>query len=177
MSKYGFGNLRFNASSGWARAATVTYWIISTPYIKFYAEVTDFDKFVELMKGIKELGFIGKKHDIGFGLITKIDLADAEENLALMDSNNFPTRRLPVKLFKDKVNPKSRIGLTTYYAPYWVGQNSEECYLPSFGQCLPYGSDEDINIVRQTLAKRKKHILEMLEKKKTKTKAKKHEEA
>jgi hypothetical protein len=132
------------------RIAQIKVWLLATPYIDFYVNVTDDDKFFRLLTKVNDNHFLGAKHAVGFGYITKITFDDVKEDWSFM-KDGIPTRPLPVELFKGKVKDGVSEGKSTYYPPYWFYQNQDDCYLPPVEQYTPQVSKSLFDSVEHEL--------------------------
>lgn len=116
------------------RAALVPYWTIMTPYVTFFADVTDITEFKQLVEQFAKYGNLGKKYGIGAGQIRKAEVSVVSYDYSVM-KDGYATRPLPVKLFPDAKGPKE---YTTYYAPYWCTKrsypNKAICWMPKLEQ-------------------------------------------
>ena len=112
-------NTKYKIDTTWLRAGQEKYWLMVTPYIDFYFECSDWDKLRQYLKIIKDVGFIGAKRAVGYGMINKIKLFIESEDYSIL-KDGLPTRPLPVKEFNGKVSKSSPIGISSYYAPYWL---------------------------------------------------------
>ena len=130
-------NTKYKIDTTWLRAGQEKYWLMVTPYIDFYFECSDWDKLRQYLKIIKDVGFIGAKRAVGYGMINKIKLFIESEDYSIL-KDGLPTRPLPVKEFNGKVSKSSPIGISSYYAPYWLAYNKVLCYLPPNNQYLPH---------------------------------------
>lgn len=120
--------------------AILKHTLLFTPYVDFFVSVEDdrMDEFKDMLKAMKTMS-IGAKASVGYGRIIDIQFAPAPDGNEsyFRDKNGFPTRPLPVALFKKDINPNATIGMATYYAPYWFHGNMTPCFLPQAGQAAP----------------------------------------
>jgi hypothetical protein len=132
------------------RIYQIKVWLLATPYIDFYINVTNDDKFFKLLEKVNNNHFLGAKHAVGFGRIVRIDCGKAEKDWSFM-KDGIPTRPLPVELFKGKVKAGVSEGKSTYYPPYWFYQNQDDCYLPPVEQYTPQVSKNLFDSVEHEL--------------------------
>lgn len=115
--------------------AIVKFWALATPYVDFYADVTDIPEFTRLVHKIKS---IGPGRGVGFGRILRIEITECPNvNLDHITPDGTPTRPLPVDLFKETVKKDAVIGVSTFFPPYWFKKNEVLCYMPEPDQFTP----------------------------------------
>ena len=113
----------------------IRYTALATPYVDFYADVTDPDEFIRLLRKVDS---IGPKSSIGYGRVVDKECCVIEGyELEYRTEEGLPTRPLPVELFKGEISSDAPIGYSTYYAPYWFTKNKAKCYLPTPNQYSP----------------------------------------
>ena len=113
----------------------IRYTALATPYVDFYADVTDVDEFVRLLRKVHS---IGPKSSIGYGRVIETECSIIEGfELEYRTKDGLPTRPLPVALFKGEISDKAPVGYSTYDAPYWFKKNEVLCYLPTPNQYSP----------------------------------------
>ena len=124
---------KINGSVGPMHGIIQRYWLLSTPYVDYYASVTDEQEFRRLVDEFARLGNLGKKYGIGYGRIARVEITEVEEDWSTT-RNGRATRPLPKELF-----PKAKGGIaySCYYAPYWFKENEAECVMPDASQYLP----------------------------------------
>lgn len=124
----------FRANTMWSRAAMEKFWLLTTPYIDFYARITDVETFQRYMARLRKSGFIGSKHRMGFGKILGIDVQQVKDDWSLY-RDGLPTRPIPVQDFEGAGDAAK--GMSTIYPPYWFTANEELCCLPRQSQYIP----------------------------------------
>ena len=134
----------FNASKDAViKGAVLKYWALATPYVDFYADVTDEKEFRRLLGQIRS---IGPKKAAGFGRILDATMTKVDGIEAYKNAEGYPTRPVPVTTPDMEFAEDTAVGYSTYYAPYWCLRNQELCYLPNAKQYnrLPAFDIEDI---------------------------------
>lgn len=132
--------LEMKTSQGPFTAVMTPVNIFSAPEIAFYCNVTDMQKFVRLSKMVKQGGYIGAKHNIGYGQISGMRIVPVREDWSYV-RDGVPTRPLPVKEFASMVRPGTGISYATYRAPYWYQGYATDCFLPPISQWMPENVD------------------------------------
>lgn len=118
-----------------SRAGLIPHYAVATKSIDFYVRVIDGQEqaFADLLKDVKLYG-IGPKTSIGYGRVAGINLTQNKKHpdWCYKTEEGFPTRPLPISLFKDEFQKKKGIpvGMSNYFAPYWFRKNQVPCYLP-----------------------------------------------
>ncbi|MBR2215858.1 MAG: hypothetical protein IJ849_08895 [Selenomonadaceae bacterium] len=126
-------------ASGPLRAYLEPQWLMSMPYVDFYANVIDETAFKKLLQAAVRGGFLGSKRSAGYGRIAKCTLKIISEGNPRWGfyKDGKPTRPLPVADFADQLPQDTTRGRATYFAPYWFAPNEAECFLPPTEQYLP----------------------------------------
>ena len=126
------------------KGAILKYWALATPYVDFYADVTDEAEFRRLVSKIYS---IGPKKAAGYGRILGVTIEKAPEGVeAYKTADGYPTRPVPVSTPGVEFATDAAVGESTYYAPYWCLTNRTKCYLPNASQYnrLPAFNAQDI---------------------------------
>lgn len=134
----------FEASKdGIIKGAILKHWTLATPYVDFYADVTDEAEFRRLLGKINS---IGPKKSIGYGRILGFSMEEAPGVEAYKTAKGYPTRPVPVSTPGVEFAADAVVGDSTYYAPYWCLTNRTKCYLPNASQYnrLPAFNIQDI---------------------------------
>lgn len=138
--RLGMKDFKPNLSSGPYRAAMVSYWSLSTPYIYFYFATQDYDSLKGYFYRIpKECFGIGAKTRSGYGRIKDVSYSVvAQDDCFYCELDGLPTRPIPVSApeFKGKF-PDSCIGYSSFRNPYFSPETKANCYLPPVYQYLP----------------------------------------
>lgn len=135
-------DVELTTSHGPFTAAMMPVNILSTPEIAFYCNVTDMQEFVRLSKLVKQGGYIGAKHNVGYGQISGLRIEPVKEDWSYI-REGVPTRPLPAMEFISQVKPGTGISHATYRAPYWYQGYATDCFLPPVSQWLPENVDTD----------------------------------
>lgn len=98
--------------------------LVTTDYLIFHA----FGNLNEVARLLNVLQFIGKKTAIGFGKITKVEVAEVEQDYSLFTPEGKPARSLPVE---DYPNIKSQMVASPIMPPYWSKRNLVLCHTPT----------------------------------------------
>lgn len=119
------------AKDGVIKGSVLKYWALATPYVDFYADVTDEQEFRRLIGQIRS---IGPKKAAGYGRILGVFIEEAPEGVeAYKTAEGYPTRPIPVSAGLEFAEDTA-IGESTYFAPYWCLRNADTCYLPNASQ-------------------------------------------
>lgn len=121
------------------------YWLVVTPYIEFYFETTDSDRFKKLVEVLLDLKHIGPNRGVGFGLIAHIRLFKESEDWAAWKDGR-PTRAVPVKAAGDRPLPREHTG---FRPPYWYGGYHDWCYTPPREQWWPREDNSFLRLLVQ----------------------------
>lgn len=148
------------------------YYSVAVEHVDFHVRAVDGreQELFDLLKDVKLYG-LGAKTGIGAGQISGIEaIPEKGTDLCFRTEDGFPTRALPVELFKGKISGKASVGMSTYFAPYWMARNKVLCYLPKPEQYspLPSISDGVFSDIEKELEAEKKALEEKKNKKRKK---------
>lgn len=141
---------------GQFKACLPQFWLITVPYVEFYAHVTDMDEFTRLVNEFSKAGYLGKKAAVGYGHIIKTEIKPVSYDWSVM-KDGVATRPLPVSLFQ---NAKGRLDNSTYYAPYWDVRHKVMCHMPPQAQYTPHIEKQDtlLKLVKSYGNKKEKEL-------------------
>ncbi len=132
------------------KGAIIKYWALATPYIDFYADVTDEQEFRRLIGKIRS---IGPKKAAGYGRILDVSIEEAPEEVeAYKTADGYPTRPIPVSAGLDFAEDTT-VGESTYFAPYWFLRNADTCYLPNVSQYNRLPAFDSLDIIDEVMGR------------------------
>jgi len=142
MYRFAPNDTTLTTNHGPFAAVMVPVNLLATPEINFYCYVTDMQEFVRLSKLVKQGGYVGAKHNIGFGQISGMRIDPVKEDWSYV-REAVPTRPLPAREFITLVRPGTGISHATYRPPYWFQGYATDCFLPPISQWMPDNIDTD----------------------------------
>ncbi len=130
-------NIANQSKSGPFRQFYERYLLLCTPYIEFYVSTDSLDDLGDLLHRVKQLGYIGSKHNVGYGKLRErdgIEVFDAKVDYSVWKDGK-PTRPVPVDSVSEKL--PLAIQYVSYRPPYFHMANKKECYIPPAEQWYP----------------------------------------
>ncbi|WP_018703583.1 hypothetical protein [Anaeromusa acidaminophila] len=161
FAKQDLGKSYVSNQMGEHQAARELYWKLVTPYLDFYAQVTDKEHFRELTKLIWKLGHLGGKRSIGFGEIGKVDVKEKEcPNWSVLKEGN-PARPIPVAGWTEPIK-EELIDFVGYKPPYWNRALYDHCYISplSFFNFPALPGKEEVEKASAVLGQKQKDFLD-----------------